>query len=117
MDKISIRDLTVRCIIGLEEHERRERQDVLINVDVWADLSDAIEHDDVKRGLDYKQLNKQIIKLAEDSSYFLVERLAEEIARCCLSFERVYGVRVSVEKPGALRFARSVGVEIYRERE
>lgn len=115
-EKLSIRDLSARCIIGINEHERKERQDVLINIDLWADLDEAIRHDDVSYGVDYKSVNKSVLNLVESSSYFLIERLASEIANICLSFERVKKVRVVLEKPGALRFARSVAVELTREK-
>ncbi len=116
MDRILIKDLFLRCIIGVNDLERREKQDVLVNVIMWADLAKATETDDVGMTVDYKTVNKAIVKLVEGSSYFLVETLAENIAQLCLKDARVAKVEVSVEKPGALRFARSVGVEIMRER-
>ncbi len=116
MDRILIRDLLLRCIIGVNEYERREKQDVVINVVLWADLAEAAATDDVRRTLDYKEVNKAIIKLVEDSEFYLVETLAEKIAQLCLQRERVVKVKVTVEKPGALRFARSVGVKILRKR-
>jgi len=116
-DKIVIKDLLLRCIIGTNESERREKQDVLINVAIWADLTQATETDDVSKTVDYKQITKDIVKLVEKSEFFLVETLAESVAKVCLQHERIEKVRVTVEKPGALRFARSVGVEILRRKE
>lgn len=116
LDRILIKDLLVRCIIGVNELERREKQDIIINVTIWADLTEAIETDDVRRTIDYKDVNKSIIKLVEDSKFFLIETLAEKVAQLCLQHERVAKVKVTIEKLGALRFARSVGVEIIRER-
>ena len=117
LDKILIKGLRLRCIIGINEFERREKQDVTINVAFWADLAEAAEADDVAKTVDYKEINKGIMKLVENSEFFLVETLAEKIAQFCLKHERIRKVKVTVEKPGALRFTRSVGVEITRKKD
>jgi dihydroneopterin aldolase/D-erythro-7,8-dihydroneopterin triphosphate epimerase len=115
MDKILIKDLRLRCIIGINEFERREKQDVTINIVIWSNLTEAAETDDVGKTVDYKEITKGIIKLVEGSQFCLVETLAEKIANSCLEHARVKKVKVTVEKPGALRFARSVGVSILRK--
>ncbi len=115
-DRILIKDLLVRCIIGVNESERREKQDVLISVCLWTDLKEASETDDIGKTVDYKKITKNIIAFVEKSDFFLVETLAENVAKICLIPERVKRAKVVVEKPGALRFAKSVGVEIVRER-
>lgn len=116
LDQIHIRDLLLRCIVGINEHERTQKQDVVVNVDMWVNVSEAISSDDVSKTVDYKDVNKQIIAAVEGSNYFLLESLASKIAEICLDNRRVHKVRVVVEKPGALRFARSVGVELTREK-
>ena len=117
MDKILIKDLRLRCIIGINEFERREKQDVTINVVMWSNLTEAAKTDDIRKSVDYKEVSKGIIKLVEGSQFCLVETLAEKIAEGCLQHARVKKVRVTVEKPGALRFARNVGVSILRKRD
>jgi FolB domain-containing protein len=114
-DRIHIRDLALRCVIGLYEEERRDRQDVVINLTLYADLRRAGLSDRVEDTVDYKAIKKQVIALVEQSSCELIEHLAELIATSCLADRRVRRVVVSVDKPGALRFARSVAVEISRE--
>lgn len=115
-DRILISDLSLRCIIGVNEDERREKQDVLINLAISADLNKAGRSDRFEDAVDYRAIKKEIVKMVENSSYYLVEALAEAIAGLCLKFQGVLQVRVRVEKPAALRFARSVGVEITRDR-
>jgi FolB domain-containing protein len=115
LDRITIHDLFLRCIVGINPEERRNRQDVVINISLFADLEAACTSDNIDDTINYKSVKEGVVSLVEGSSFFLVERLAEEIARSCLSHSQVRAVQVSVEKPGALRFARSVGVEIYRE--
>lgn len=116
LDQIQIKDLFLRCIIGFNPEERTKRQDVLINLTLYADLQPAGRSDDVHDTVNYKQIKNRIVEMVESSAFFLVERLAERIAEICLEDSGVQYARVLVEKPGALRFARSVGVEIVRPR-
>lgn len=117
MDRILINDLTARCIIGINDDERREKQDVVINLAIYADLKKACTTDIFEDTVDYRAMKKKILAMTEESSYFLVEALAEKIAGICLDHQRVKKVRVRVDKPSALRFARTVGVEIKRAKE
>jgi FolB domain-containing protein len=114
MDRIVISDLLVRCIIGVRDDERKEKQDVLINLALDVDLRKAGKSDRIEDSLDYRSLNKQIMSMAESSQFFLVEALAQSVSDICLAHPEVKEARVRVEKPAALRFARSVGVEIIR---
>ncbi len=116
MDRILISDLSARCIIGINEEERREKQEVLINLTLLADLRPAAKSDRLEEAVDYRALKKRLLAMVEGSQYYLVEALAEAIAAICLDEPRVQQALVRVEKPSALRFARSVGVEIHRER-
>jgi FolB domain-containing protein len=116
MDRILISDLLVRCIVGINEDERREKQDVLINLALSADLGKAGRSDRFEDTVDYRAIKKKVVAMTESSKFFLVEALAEAVAAVCLENPAVTEVRVRVEKPTALRFARSVGVEITRER-
>ncbi len=115
--RIYIRDLTIRCIIGAFPEERKARQDVLINIVMNCDFGRAAETDDLEDTVNYKTINKQIVAMVEQSQFYLIETMAERIADICLSAPGVKDVRVTVDKPGALRFARSVAVEVERARQ
>jgi len=115
-DKIHIRDLHARCIVGIYPDEREKPQEVLINLTLHVDLRRAGITDAIEDTVDYKEIKNQVLGLVEASSFYLVERLAEKIADCCLKAPGIKGVTVCVDKPGALRFARSVAVEITRTR-
>lgn len=116
MDRILIKDLLVRCVLGLTAEERREKQDVLISVALFTDLTKAGRTDRSEDTVDYRAVKKDILSVVEDSQYHLAEALAERVAETCLAHLAVQRVQVTVEKPGALRFARSVAVEIDRSR-
>ena len=117
LDRIRIKDLLLRCIVGINPDERANKQDVVIDLTLFSDLSNACRSDDIDDTVNYKTIKNRVIELVESSSFFLVEKLAEEIAQACLASPRVQAVAVAVDKPGALRFARSVGVEIFRSRQ
>ena len=115
-DKIIIRDLLLRAVIGLNDWERKDRQDILINLTLYTKKRAHIAHDDAAHILNYRTIAKAIIAHVEQSTYYTVEALADAIARICVVEHDATRAVVRVEKPGALRFARSVGVEIERER-
>lgn len=114
-DRIYIRDLLLRCIIGLNDWEREKKQDVLVNLTLYADVRRAGATDSADDILNYRTITKDIIAYVEASEHKLVEVLATEIARICVVTHGAERAVVRVEKPGALRFARSVGVEIDRQ--
>lgn len=117
MDRIIIKDLLLRGIVGINEDERTNRQDILINVTMWADTAAAAASDDIVDAVNYRTVTKAIISHVEGGQPMLVERLVQEVADICFDAdERVTEVEVTVEKPGALRFARSVGITIRRSR-
>lgn len=113
-DTIIIRDLLARTVIGVEEHERRAPQEVLITLTLHTDTRPAGRSDRLEDAVNYHAVAERVLRLAETSSFFLVERLAEAIAAVCIQEFGVEQVQVKVEKPGALHFARSVGVTILR---
>ncbi len=115
-DRIIISDLSARCILGINAEERRDKQEVVINVTLTTDLRTAGASDRLAHSVDYRAVKKSILAVVEGSHYQLLEALAEAVARTCLDFPGVSSVQVRVDKPFALRFARSVAVEITRER-
>ncbi len=117
MDQIIISDLLVRGIIGVNDTEREKPQDILINITLFVDLRKAGETDDIAQSVNYRTIAKKAQAQAEIAKRYTVEALAADIACFCLEEPRVQKVRVRVEKPHAVRFARSVGVEIERGRE
>jgi FolB domain-containing protein len=114
MDKIIIKDILARGIIGVNDSERLHPQDILINLVIQADLRLAGISDQIEDSINYRTITKQVIKIAETAQRLTVEALANDIATMVLDDKRVTAVSVRVEKPGAVRFAKSVGVEIER---
>ena len=117
MDQVFIRDLSARGIIGINDWEREKPQEILINITLFADLSRAGQTDDIADCVNYRTVAKKIQAHAETAQRLTVEALAADLAQICLEEPGVQIARVRVEKPGAVRFARSVGVEIERSRQ
>ena len=109
--KITIENLRLRAIIGINDWERETRQDVVIGVELELTTGMAFTRDAIDETVDYKRLNKRLIAEVEQSSFFLVERLCDHLLDLVMEDRRVERARVRVAKPGALRFADSVAVE------
>jgi FolB domain-containing protein len=116
LDKIIIKNLSARGIIGLNDWEREKPQEILINIVVYTDIKQAAVTDDIRYSVNYRTLAKKVQAHAETAARISVEALAEDLARICLEEPNAQKVWVRVEKPGAVRFAQSVGVEIERSR-
>lgn len=116
MDKVFIKDLLVRGIIGVNDWERDKPQDILINITVFTDTSRAAQSDDLSDCVDYRALAKKVQAHAESAARFTVEALANDLVKICLQEKGVEKAIVRVEKPGAVRFAASVGVEVEASR-
>jgi dihydroneopterin aldolase/2-amino-4-hydroxy-6-hydroxymethyldihydropteridine pyrophosphokinase len=114
--KISIRGLKVKTIIGVKPSERVKQQEVVIDVDLWADLSRGVAGDSIECTVDYKVIKDELISYVGNVDFKLIETLADRVAKVCLQDHRVRMVRVRVEKPGALTGAEAASVEVVRSR-
>jgi FolB domain-containing protein len=114
MDQIFITDLLIRGVIGISEREREQPQDILVNITIFTDIKTAGKSDNVEDSVNYRTVAKKVLSHVEKVQRYTVEALATDIAGLVLAEPNVTKVRVKVEKPGAVRFSRSVGVEIER---
>ena len=118
MTVIRVKDLSLRTLIGFKPHERKHKQDVIIQLEVELDTS-AVEHNDDYKAegfYDYRSMTKSIIKLGEESQYDLLEALTSRVLEEIMSNEQVIKAKVEIEKPHALRYSRTVSVEKSAER-
>lgn len=117
LDRIHIRDLTVMGIVGIKPEERTTPQEIRVNVTMWVDTRPAAASDDIADAANYRTISKALIAHLESGKPMLVERLAQELVDVVFQTEpRVQSVEMTVEKPTALRYARSVGITIHRSR-
>ena len=114
-DQIHIKDLLCRAIIGTLPEERVQKQDVIINITLFSDHTPAAS-DDLADAIDYRDIIAPTIELTETSQFFLIEKLALEIMKLCLTDPRVERAIVTVEKPRAVPYAASAGVTVDRRR-
>ena len=117
MDTIFLSGLTTECIIGIWDWERRVRQKDVVEIEMAADIRRAAATDSIDDTLDYKRVSKRLLQFIGDSQFQLVETLTERIAEIVVREFDVTWVRVRLNKQGAIRGARDVGIQIERRRE
>lgn len=117
MDIIFLTGLTTDCIIGIWDWERRVKQKVVVDLEMSADIRRAAASDAIEDTLDYKKVAKRLLAFVGDSQFQLVETLAERIAQVVVTEFDVAWVRVRLNKQGAIRGSRDVGILIERRRE
>jgi 7,8-dihydroneopterin aldolase/epimerase/oxygenase len=115
-DRIFLHGLTVECIIGFIDWERRVKQSVVLDIELPVDCRRAALTDDVADTLDYKKVAKRVLSFVEASEFQLVETLAHRLALVILGEFGLEWVRITLNKPGAIRHSRDVGVVIERTR-
>jgi dihydroneopterin aldolase len=114
MDIIYLHDLRIDTVIGVFDWERRIRQTVILDLEMAADIRRAAASDDLADTLNYKAVAKRLIDFVGHSDFQLVETLAERVAELVLQEFAVPWLRLRVNKQGAVRGARDVGVIIER---
>jgi D-erythro-7,8-dihydroneopterin triphosphate epimerase len=117
MAVIRVKDLLIRTYIGFNPEEMVNKQDVIINFEIETEIPHgAMEMDEPVDILDYKTITKKVITLVQDGQFKLLEVLTQKILDLIMEDENVKRARVEVDKPHALRFARSVSVEMEARR-
>ncbi len=117
LDRIHIKDLTVMGIVGINPEERTTPQEIRVNATLWVDTRPAAVSDDIIDAANYRTITKALIAHLEAGEPMLVERLVQDLVDVVFQTEpRVHSVEMTVEKPTALRHARSVGITIHRSR-
>lgn len=117
MDKIFLSALSVECIVGIWEWERRVKQTVIIDIEMAADIRKAAASDRIEDTIDYKRVSKRLLTFVGESQFHLVETLTERIAQLIVTEFGVSWVKVRLNKQGAIRGARDVGIQIERRAE
>lgn len=113
---VRIENLRLRTIIGINDWERKNKQDVTVNIKIRFDAARAGQSDRIEDTVNYKAITKRVIKAVEESQFYLVEKLARVILDIAMEDSRVVWVSVKVDKPFALRFADSVSIEVSDKR-
>ena len=118
MAVIRIKDLSLRTFIGFKPHERKYKQDVVVNLEMEVDTSPVESSDDIETQdfFDYRDMSKSITRLIEESRYDLLEALVRRVLDKVMSDPLVKRAKVEIEKPNALRYSRAVSVELFAER-
>ena len=111
-----IKNLKVTCVIGVNPDEREREQEIRLQLYLWTDIAKASRSDSLEDALDYSTIYKEVVKRVEHSTFYLIERLAYEVATICLQHPLTQKVTVILEKIGALKKAESAGIELTLEK-
>ena len=114
MERIFLSEMKIETTVGIWEWEKRIKQQVIIDIEMSADIKKAAASDQIEDTLNYKAVAKSVRKLVEESSFQLVETMAEKISELVIGEHNVSWVRVKVNKPGAIRGSKGVGIIIER---
>ncbi|MBE01953.1 dihydroneopterin triphosphate 2'-epimerase [Marinobacter lutaoensis] len=114
--RVRIKNLLLRAYIGIKEEEIRNQQDVLINVELTYDATEAITRNEIEAALNYRTITKQIIRHVDGNRFALLERLTHEVLGIVMAHPAVHWARVEIDKPHALRYAESVSVTLEAQR-
>ena len=115
MDRIFLSEMKIETTVGIWEWEKRIKQQVIIDIEMSADIKKAAATDQIEDTLNYKAVAKSVRKLVEESSFQLEETMAEKISELVIGEHNVSWVRVKVNKPGAIRGSKGVGIIIERD--
>lgn len=113
---IRIKNLRLRTIIGTNDWEREQKQDVIINATIDFDGREASRSDDINKTINYKTLTKKIIEMVENSQFFLIENLADRVLQIVMDHPLAQSAEVEIDKPLALRFSDSVSITCQAKR-
>ncbi len=116
MAVIRVKNLLIRTYIGFNPDELRNKQDVVINMTIKANVEEAIKNDDVENSYNYKTITKKVITLVQEGKFKMLENLTQQILDLILLNPQVEWAKVEVDKPHALRFAESVSIELESSR-
>ena len=114
MDTVFIRGLKAKAVIGVFDWEKQIRQNLVLDLDLRADVAHAAASDALENAVDYKAISQRVVEFVEDSQFQLVESMAEAVASIIREEFAVSWVRVRIAKPFAVRTAQEVGVVIER---
>ncbi|MGM3387770.1 dihydroneopterin triphosphate 2'-epimerase [Stutzerimonas stutzeri] len=112
MARIRIKDLRLRTYIGINDDEIRNKQDVVINIEVLYPARNAVRANDIENALNYRTLTKAVIAHVENNRFSLLERMTQELLDLVMREPSVCHAQVEVDKPHALRFADSVSITL-----
>ena len=117
MAKINIRDLRLRTFIGINDDEKKNQQDVVINIQIHYHAQKAVTFNVIEEALNYRTITKKVITHVEQNRFLLLERMTDEVLSLVMEHPQVMWADVTIDKPHALRFSDSVSISLSARRE
>jgi len=113
---VFIKDFIIEEIIGIHKHEKIKKQKIKFNIVLDINQSSIPDEKDIKSIVDYEKITKKIENLTKSKKYNFLESLAEDSFKEIFEDKRINSVTIKIEKPEAIKKAKSVGVEIFKTR-
>ena len=113
---VFIKDFVVQEIIGIHEHEKLKKQKIKFNIVLDVNQSTIPNEQDIKSIVDYEKITIELESLTKNKKYNFLESLAEDSFKEIFKDERINSVKIKIEKPDAIKNAKSVGVEVFKSR-
>ncbi|WP_133407735.1 dihydroneopterin aldolase [Parashewanella tropica] len=117
MDKVLIKQLKVDTVIGVYDWEKQINQSLYLDLEMQWNIAQAAQNDDYKHALCYETVSNRLIELITEKPIELIETVAQLVADCLMSEFNVPWVKVTVNKPGAVKACQNVAVEITRQQQ
>ena len=113
---VLIKDFLINEVIGIHKHEKIKKQQILFNIVIDINQNSLPDENDLASVVDYEKITNKLLKLTKSKSYNFLESLAEDSFKEIFVDKRVNSVKIRIEKPEAITNAKSVGVEIFKNR-
>ena len=113
---VLIKDFIVNEIIGIHQHEKNNKQKIIFNIVINVDKTVIPDEGNLSSIIDYEKITNKLEKLTKYKKYNFLESLAEDSFKEIFKDERINSVKIKIEKPDAIKNAKSVGVEVFKSR-
>jgi len=113
---VFIKDFIIEEIIGFYKHEKEKKQKIIFNIVLDIDQSSLPDEKDIKSIVDYEKITNKLENLTKSKKYNFLESLAEDSFKEIFEDKRINSIKIKIEKPEAIKNARSVGVEVFKTR-
>ena len=113
---VFIKDFIIEEIIGIHEHEKIKKQKIIFNIILDVAQNSVPDEKDIKSIVDYEKITNKLKKLTRSKKYNFLESLAEDSFKEIFEDKRINSVTIKIEKPEAIKNAKSVGVEVFKTR-
>ena len=113
---VFIKNFIIEEIIGIHKHEKIKKQKIKFNIILDINQSATPDEKNIKSIVDYEKITNKLENLTKNKKYNFLESLAEDSFKEIFEDNRINSATIKIEKPEAIKKAKSVGVEVFKTR-